>query len=221
MARAGYQVTIRRAGPATVGSAMTMTHLGERVHRISVSSTRVVDPNQPWSLVVSGVTLSYASVQSVDWLFGEVTTATLTAVPTLNATYMTLDTSVSTQIVAEVKSHSVSESSDLIDTTTYNAAGSPIRQRIYGLRDAEVSLDMNLTVAQSAALATLHFQGANVFFEVNSGYSMLWRGMGLIDSISRNAEVEGLVESTVTWKVNCHVDSNNRNLVTAISERLI
>jgi predicted secreted protein len=219
MPRAGYQVTIRRAGAPTSGT-LALTHLGDGLHRVTNAANRVISPNHPWHLMLSGATVAYSDVQSADWLFGYIQTEDLAGVPDLHATYLPLDLSSGAQVVGGVTSHSVSESANLIDITDYNATGEAIRKRIYGLRDATVSLSMNLTTAQSVAVRAIYDAGQDSVFEVNSGFDAVWRGIGKIASCNVASEVDDKVTLEVEWNISSVRDQHVPTIFTGISERV-
>jgi predicted secreted protein len=219
MPRAGFQVTIRRAGVSTSGT-LPLTHLGAGLHRVTNAAHRVIDPTQPWHLLLSGVTVPYSEIQSADFLFGYIQTDTLAGVPDFVGSYRPLDLSSGAQVVAGVKSHSLSENAELLDVTDYNHVGEPIRKRIYGLRDASLSLTMNLSTTESLAIRAIHAAGDHSFFEVNSGFSAVWRGVGKIADCSVDTTVDGLVEMSIEWNISSVRDQHVPTIFTGISTRV-
>ena len=218
MARAGFQCAIRRGGIPTTMTAEACTTLSSTSFQVTSSARRCIDPSFPWHITVSGATLAYTNVTTFDFLFGQFTvTSPLAAAPTLTGTFIPLTTA--SEFVSEVKGHSLTESSELLDTTVYTST-SPFRRRISGLADASLSLDMLLNPNDMARLATLSATGSDVFVEVNSGFSPLFRGVGKITSIERSASVDGLVEATVEWVLSASRDDRTGRIA-GYSERTL
>jgi len=216
MARAGYQCAIRRGGIPTSMTAEACTTLSSTRFQVTTSARRCIDPSQPWHITVSGATLSYANVTAFDFLFGEFTVASpLAAAPTLTGTFVPLTTA--SEFISEVKSHSLAESTVLLDTTVYTST-SPFRRRIDGLADATLSLDMLVNPNDMARLATLFSNGSDVFIDVNSGSSPLFRGIGKIVSLERSTTVDGLVEASVEWQLAAARDDRTGR-ITGYSDR--
>ncbi len=218
MARAGFQCAIRRGGIPTTMTAEACTTLSSTSFQVTSAARRCIDPSFPWHITVSGATLAYTSVTAFDFLFGQFTvTSPLAAAPTLTGTFIPLTTA--SEFVSEVKGHSLTESSELLDTTVYTST-SPFRRRISGLADASLSLDMLLNPNDMARLATLSATGSDVFVEVNSGFSPLFRGIGKITSIERSTSVDGLVEATVEWVLSASRDDRTGRIA-GYSERTL
>jgi hypothetical protein len=180
-------------------TAEACTTVSSTRFQVTSAARRCIDPTQPWHVTVSGATLAYTSISSFDFLFGEInTTAPLAAAPTLTATFIPLTTA--SEFVSEVKGHSLTEQSEVLDTTVYTST-SPFRKRTYGLADASISVDMLLNVNDMARLATLMSTGADAFIDINTGASPYFRAIGKVVSIERSATVDGLVEATVEWQL--------------------
>lgn len=215
MARAGFQCAIRRGGVPTTMTAEACTTTGSPTFQVTDPARRCIDPASPWHVTVGGATLAYTAISSFDFLFGEFTTsAPLAGAPTLTATFIPMSNS---DLITEVKSHSLSESSELLDSTVYTST-SPFRRRIYGLADASLSIDMLVNTTDMARLATLMSSGGNAFVEINTGFSPLFRAIGKITSIERSATVDGLVEATVEWVLAAERDETLSTIV-GYSER--
>jgi hypothetical protein len=216
MARAGFQCAIRRGGIPTTMTAEATTALASTQFRVTAAARRCIDPSFPWHITVSGATLAYSNITSFDFLFGEFTvTSPLAAIPTITGTFVPLTTA--SEFISEVVGHTLSETTDMLDVTVYTST-SPFRRRIDGLSDATLSLDMLLNPADMARLATLQFRGDDVFVEVNSGYSPLFRGIGKVASIERSGSVDGLVEASVEWVLSASRDDRTGRIA-GYSER--
>ena len=198
MAVAGFKCSIRRGGIPTTTTSEACTTLSSTRFQVTSAARRCIDPTAAWHVKAGVATVAYSAIASFDFLFGEVTLASPTAgvALTFNGTFIPLTTA--SEFVSEVKGHSLSQSSELLDTTVYTST-SPFRKRIYGLADASLSMDMLVNVADMPRLATLMASGANAIVEVNSGVSPVFRAIGKVVSIDRSATVDGLVESTVEW----------------------
>jgi hypothetical protein len=221
MAIAGYRCAIRRGGIVTSTSSEAFTALGGGVFQITSAARRVIDPTQPWSLMHnSTVTLPFSSITGFDFLFGEVTTTGVVGTLTFNGSFIPMTTS--SEIVAEVKSHSLSESTDLLETSVYTGpGGTRTKKRIVGLADASISLDLLLNLTAMDRLTTLYQAGANAILEVNTGSTAIFRGIGKIESLDRSGSVEGLLEVTMEWKLASERDALTRTgLTAAYSERV-
>ena len=201
MATAGYQSRIRRGGDVTSTVSEPFTSLGSDVYQITDSAKRVLDPNVTWSLSDGAGALDLGDVSAVDFLFGEVTIPGVSGTLRFTGSFIPLTTT--SETIGEVFSHSLSEKSDLIDSTVYTGpGGSRMRKRVYGLCDASLTLDMNLNTTDMPSLATLHFQGSTVVVEVLAGAATpVFRAFGKIASISRNGEVAGKVEASIEWQL--------------------
>jgi hypothetical protein len=219
MAVAGFKCSIRRGGIPTAVTAEACTTLSSTRFQVTSTARRCIDPTAPWNVKAGAATVAYSAITSFDFLFGEVTLASPTAgvALTLDGTFIPLTTA--SEFVTEVKGHSLSQSSDLMDTTVYTST-SPFRKRIYGLGDASISVDMLVNVADMPRLATLMSNGSNAIFEINSGSSPVFRGIGKIASIDRSSTVDGLVEATVEWVLNAERDSVS-GFIAGYSERNI
>lgn len=218
MAVAGYRCAIRRGGVPTSTVSEPFTLVTTNVYQITSVAKRAIDPTQPWHITNAGATVSYASIGAFDFLFGEVTIPGVTAAIRFTGTFIPLTTA--SEFLSEVKSHSLSESSDLLDTTVYSGGTNRTRKRINGLADASISLDMNLNVVDMGSLSSLHKAGATVLLEINTGASPVFRGFGKIESIDRSGSVDGLVEASVSWMLAAERDSRT-GFIAGYSERSI
>jgi hypothetical protein len=197
VAKAGFQCAVRRGGVPTTMTAEACTTLSSTRFQVTSAARRCIDPESGWHILVGGATVAYTSITAFDYLFGEFTVASpLASAPTLTATFVPMTTTA--EFISEVKGHSLSQSTELLDVTVYTST-SPFRKRIDGLADASLSLDMLLNPTDMARLATLQATGVNAFVEVNGGASPLFRGIGKVTSIERSTSVDGLVEATVEW----------------------
>lgn len=219
MAKAGFQCSVRRGGIPTTTTAEACTTLSSTRFQITAAAKRCIDPTAAWSVVAGAATVAYTSIAAFDFLFGEITLAAPTAgvALTFNGTFVPLTTSA--ELVTEVKSHSLSQSSELMDTTVYTST-SPFRKRIYGLADASISMDILVNTTDVPRLATLMASGQNAFFEINSGFSPVFRGIGKLTQLDRSSSVDGLVEASVEWVLAAERDSAT-GFVVGYSERNI
>lgn len=216
---AGYRSQIRRGGFPTSTVSEPFTLVSGARYQITDATKRVIDATQPWHLSHTAGTISYASIGAFDFLFGEATVPGVSG--TLRFTGKFIPLTSASEVIAEVTSHEITESTDLIDTTVYTGpSGSRVRKRIAGLSDCAISLGLNLNVADMDTLATLNHTAQRVLLEISSPASEVFRGFGYIETINRSGAVEGKVEATVDWKVDAHRDPVS-NLIAGYSERNI
>lgn len=217
---AGYRSLIRRGGFPTSTVSEPFTLVSGTRFQITDNAKRVIDPTLPWHLSHTSGTVPYSNITAFDFLFGEATVTGVSGTLRFTGSFVPLTTGA--EIVAEVTAHSLSESSDLIDTTVYTGpSGSRLRKRIYGLGDANISVDLNLNTTDMPTLATLNFNGSRVLFELSSPASAVFRGWGRLASLERTGSVEGKVEASLSWELDAHRDAatgfiagyNERNIV--------
>ena len=219
MAKAGFQCSVRRGGIPTTVTAEACTTLSSTRFQVTAAARRCIDPSVTWTLKAGGTPIPTASIAAFDFLFGEVTLTAPTAgvAVTLDGTFIPLTSG--TELVTEVKSHSFTQSSDLLDTTVYSPTGS-FKKRIYGMADASISMDMLVNTTDVPRLATLLSSGQNAFFEINSGFSPVFRGIGKITKLDRSTSVDGLVEASVEWVLAAERDTVT-GFIVGYSERNI
>lgn len=194
---AGYKCLVRRAGTATATTLETLTLISGSTFQIADATKRAIDPRVAFSITNGGQTISYADITSAVWEFGEFTFASVPSATVLfNGSFLPMTTSA--EIITEAKSFTLTESSEMLDNTVFTSTN-PFRQRVYGLADASVSVEMLLNTTDMPSLATLYTQGAMCMLEINSGSSPLFRGYGKIESLERSASVDGLVEVSLNW----------------------
>lgn len=217
MAKAGWQCAIRKSGPSTSTSSEAFTSLGGDEFQITSAAKRMIDISQPWHLRDNAGTVPFASVTAADFAFGEFTVSGVAGALTFYGNYLPLTTA--SELFAEAKSFSISESVELLDTTVFTST-SNYRKRIAGLEDYSLSVDMNLNARDMERLTALKDGTAICGVEINSGASPLFRGYGRIANIERSGSVDGLVEATVEWQVTAdrHAETG---LFAGPSERLL
>lgn len=206
MAKAGFTCLIRRNGVSTTVSGEVCTLVTGNTYQISTAARRALDPNAAYNFKDDAATVAYSDISSLNWEFGEVTFATAkTGTVTFSGSFYPLTTTA--EVVTEAVSFSLSENSELLDSTVFTST-SNLRKRFTGLADAEATVDLLANTTDLPRLATLQFTGAVCMLEINSGFSALFRGYGLIESLERSAAVDGRVEATLTWKLSAQRDAN-------------
>ncbi len=218
MSKAGFRCSIKRGGVPTTTVSEAFTNVTGNVYQITSDAKRLLDPTASWHLSDGAGTISYASVATIDFMFGEVVVPGVSGTLRFTGTYIPLGSDAST-VVGEAYSHTLTESSTLNDKTSYSAT-TGFRKRIYGLADAQVSFDLFLNATDFPRLATLHSNAQLCYLEIASGYSPVFRGIGLIDSLERTADVDGIVEASVSWQLAAQRDANT-GYVIGYSERNI
>ena len=217
MANAGYKCLIRRGGPATSTVSEAFTLISGTKFQITSTARRVIDPETSWFLSDSVGTIPWTSIASADFLYGEFSVTGVSGTLRFTGSYLPMTTR--SEDFYEVKSHTLIETDDLLDTTVYTST-SRFRKRILGLGDASLSMDMYLNAQDRARLATLRFTQKLCAIEVNSGFSSVFRGYGRLEKIETSAAIDGLVEVKVDWKLSAERDTNT-NLIFGYSDRLI
>lgn len=196
MAIAGYTCLVRLAGVSTTCTDEALSNISGAKYQITSEARRCLDPMQTWVFKDGGVAIPYASIATVDFLFGEVTlTAPAAGAVTFTGKFRPLTTS--SEIVAEAYSYSITESTDVMDKTVFNDGR--FRRKLVGLMDAMISMDIHLNSTDAPKLSTFHSSGGLVVVELNFGHTPLFRGVGIVDSFERSASVDGIVEGTATW----------------------
>lgn len=218
MAKAGYSCLIRRGDVPTSTTSEAFTSLGGDVFQITSAARRCIDPRTAWHLKDSAGTVPFADISAADFLFGEFTVASVTGSLTFYGDYIPLTTA--SEVVQGAKSFTLSESSDLLDTTVFNGGTDRNRKRIYGLGDASLSVEGLWDAADHAGLASLHSTGEAFVFEVNSGFSALFRAWGRMAEYSRDGSVEGLLERSFSLELDAQRDAETGFQI-AISDRLL
>lgn len=218
MAVAGFNCAIRRGGIPTATTAEPLTNVAGTVYQITSEARRCLDINAPWHLTDAGGTVDYANINNIDFLFGEVDVTGAAGSLTFSGQFIPLTTA--SDFLSEVVSHSLTESSDLLDTTVYNEGASNLRKRIYGLADANLTIDMLLNSLDMVSLSSLHTAGAVAVIDVNSGYSPRFRAFGRIVSLERSGSVDGRVEASVEWQLAAQRDTNT-GTIQGYSDRLL
>lgn len=189
-------------------SAEATTSLGGNSYQITSAARRCVNPDADFSVLDTGATVAYSGIASVNWAFG---IFTLGSAPggavTVNGEYFPLTTS--SEDVAEGKSFSVSLNTDLLDTTVW---GNEFHTRLAGLKDAEVSLSVISSPTAYSAAYSAYENGTRLCLEFDPDRSTssneVFRIFGRLDSVERTGAVEGLIESTITFKVDASKNSN-------------
>lgn len=195
MAQAGYKCLVRRAGVSTSTSSEAFTSLGGNKFQITSAARRCVDIDTAFHLKDTLGTVAWSRVTAADFAFGEFTVTGVTGALTFYGSYLPLTTSA--DVIAEAKNYSLSESTDLLDTSVFSAQ---FKKRISGLRDVSLSVDLNLNATDMPSLATLAGTGALTVVEVsNSGFTPLFRAYAKLESLERSGSVDGLIEATVSF----------------------
>lgn len=179
--------------------AMTLVSGSSVKFQITDSTRRCIDPEAVFNVQASGSTVAFTAIASMNFEFGEITFSAPIASnsPTLNGKFLPLGAS---QVIAEVKSFSLSESSDLLDKTVFTST-SRFRKRMYGLADATASLDILINTSDVPSLATLQANGNLLCLEILDASTPRFRGFGRIASFERSASVDGLCEGSVEWQL--------------------
>lgn len=218
MAKAGYNCLIRKGGAPTSTTSEAFTSLGGDVYQITSAARRCIDPRTVWHLKDSAGTVPFSDISDADFLFGEFTVASVTGLLTFYGDFIPLTTA--SEVVQNAMSFSLSESSDLLDTTVFTGGVSRVRKRIYGLGDASLSIEGLWTAEDHAGLASLHSSGESFVFEINSGASQLFRAWGKMAEYSRDGSVDGLLERSFSVELDAQRDAETGFQI-AISDRLL
>jgi predicted secreted protein len=218
MARAGYTCLVSKGGLPTTTTSEAFTSLGGNAYQVTSAARRCLDPRSPWHLSHTGGTISPASIAAADFLFGEFTVPGVTGTLRYTGRYIPLTTA--SEVVRGAMSFSLSESSDLNDVTEFVETQSRYRRRLYGLADAQLTVDGFWDAREHTSVASLYSSGEAFVFEVNSGYSALFRAWAKVSEYSRNTSVEGVVERSMTFDLDAQRDSNTGFQI-AISDRLL
>jgi hypothetical protein len=164
---------------------------------ITNSALRCIDPNTPFTLTLDGNPVDLSTdLDSMNFEFGRIQfVASETDTLTITGSYIPLGVA---DLVEDVKSFSVSESSEMLDRTVFTD-GTALRRRFAGLMDVQISMEL---IMSDASVPTFRALGESpVLLEINYDADTRFRGWGVIESIEMSASVDGLVEASVTWNV--------------------
>jgi hypothetical protein len=214
MAEAGYNVALRRGGAPVSTTSLAFSNIAGDVYQVTTEAFRCLDPRSPWHLKDSAGTVDFADISAIDFLFGEITVSGISGALTYYGDYIPLTTA--SEVMQEVKSYSISESSDLNDTTVFS--GSRYRKRIYGLADASITLDGFLSLADEDRLTALQASGAAVVVEVRSAATPRFRAWAKVESVEKTGSVEGVLERSVTFQLDAQRDDAT-GFFAAVSDR--
>lgn len=203
---AGYKCLIRRSGASTSTTSELLNLVTGFEYQIATSARKAIDPNTPWHFKNGAATIAFTDILALDFAFGDVTFATSkSSTVTFNGSFLPMTTS--SEIVTEVKSFSLKESSDLLDKTVFTSTSRFVK-RMYGLADAELSLDLLLNATDMPSLATAQMTGRMQMIEIATGATPVFRGYGKLESLERTGSVDGLIEATLNWKLAAERDDN-------------
>ena len=219
MAIAGYKALVRSAGASTTVSGEACTNVSGAKYQITSSARRLLNPLATWVFKDGGVDIPYASIATVDFLFGEVTlTAPAAGAVTFSGDFYPITTA--SEIVAEVKGFGLSFTTDVLDKTVLNANASNLRKKTVGLKTATLSLDLLLNSTDDLKLSTYQSNGNLLAVDINFGSTPLFRGIGWVGEYNRSGSVDGLLEATATWDVSGEQETiSGRKFLYGYSER--
>lgn len=197
---------VRRGGTPTLMTSEPVSLLSGSTYRITAPARRCVDPNS-LSFSTSPAT-AVNLISGADFLFGEFTVSAGT-LASVTAYYIPLGTP---EVLAEVKSFSLSETTEMLDRTVF-LSGVPLRRKIPGLADATISLELLVDNTDLPALQDIYQDGEEVLLEINTGAVEFFRAWGHIESIERSGSVDGLIEATVNWTLSAQRNAQTGQIV--------
>jgi hypothetical protein len=203
MAVPGFAAQVRRSGTSTSTTDEACEQVSGNLYQVTNAARRVIDPTVAWHFKDDGATVPYADIVSLDYVNGQVL---LSGAPVgdveFNGSFLPLTTS--SEVVAEARSYTLSESTDLLDTTVF--AGSTealLHSRMASLKDASIEVESIASVASLATLETYKNAGTPVVVEIYQGSTgaQRFRGFCLVETIERSGEVAGLIQSSISFKI--------------------
>jgi hypothetical protein len=199
-ASAAHRSVIKFSGTSTLMSSEPMSLVSGLTYRVTAAGRRVLDPLQPVEVRADGI-LVPATDYSLSYLFGTVTFAAAPAAPvTITANFLPM------WPLAAARSFSIQCSRAALDNTPMGELGA--RSKQMGLIDAQVSvghLDED-TFADDFDTGTgvLRFwdiweADAPKLVEIRPGGDAIevFRGWFILPSLSADAELDGLVETSI------------------------
>lgn len=202
----GYDVEIyisRLASTPTAVSGGSATLVSGKTYRVA-STNCIWDPDTAVVVYDNGSPVASGDIATLDYLHGSVTFAsgyTVTGPVTIDYSYFTR-----TQI-AYAKAGSFRCERDLLDTSRFDTAH---RKRVAGLKTASGTISYIGFIGDSVT------SNVNTEFEAGTEYviEFWWRVTGsyatiepyprkarcFIESLAPQADVEGLVEDTISWQ---------------------
>lgn len=221
MAQAGYTCVVRKSGATAIIAAEPMqvipagTSYGpfplpspnSTVFRITTAARRCIDSSTVFNLKTGTGTVLYSDIIAADFVNGEFTLSGATAG---NATSLTfngnfLPITTSSDFVPETKSFSLTNNVDLLETTVMasTVTGQFFHMRTYGLKDTMLTVNVIADGIKLGDLYTAMFNGAPLVIEIYFGNDAIprFRGQCLVESISPKAQVDGLVETDISFKI--------------------
>lgn len=209
MAVAGYSCLVRKSGVSTAITTEPMSIMSSTSvkFRITDSARRVIDPNTAWHIKNGTTTMAYSDIAALDYMFSEFTLNAPVAdgsVTSLSFSGSYLPITTSSDTILETKSFSLSENNDLLGTDVFTGTTQlGIRRRMTGLQDVSLEVNSIARDADLVSLASVQQAGVHVVAEVFFGEPThpRFRGICLIENIDRETAVEGLVETTIGFKI--------------------
>ena len=213
MAQPGYSCVVRKTGisttiaaePCSIASQSWWPPLpspNSTVFRITDVTRRCIDPNQPFNFKDGATTIAYSTL-SIDFFHGVITTAAPTAgALTFNGNFLPITTA--SDFIPETKSYSLTVSSNLLDKTVMGGlTANFVVARIPALKDVSLTVESITDLVQLAYLNTVMFQGAPVVTEIYFGRDAIprFRGLCLVESINESVAVDGLVQTSLSFKI--------------------
>lgn len=215
-AMAGYGCLVRKSGVSTAITTEPCSIFAASSVRFQItdSTKRVIDPNTVWHVKDGTTTVAYSTISAVDFVMGQITFAAPLASNTalsvsFSGSYLPITTS--SDVLLETKTFKLAQSRDLLDTTVFagtTGGNANIRKRIGALEDVSLSVHSVAQPQDLATLSTIQFNGNPVVVEVFFGdvTANRFRGFCQIADIDRAAEMSGLVETDVAFKIASIVD---------------
>lgn len=202
---AGYACLVRKSGTSTAITAESCASIsvGSTAFQVTDSTKRVIDPRADFNFKDGSTTIAYSNILSLDFLNGRVSfSAAVAGALTFNGSFLPITTS--SDIILETKSFSLGQSVDLQDATVLTGSTTNYAHvRVPTLKDVTLSVDSLSTATLLGSLSSAMFNGQPVITEVFFGdqNTPRFRGFMQIDSISNAEAVDGLMDTTVDFKV--------------------
>lgn len=193
--------SIHRIGSSTAATGNSLSLVGGRTYRTAITPREIWDVSQAVTIYDNGSPVASSNIESIDFLFGQVTFAssyTVTGPVTADHHYHTK------AIVAAAKGASFQATRELLETSRFNRA---YRSRVAGLKMASGTLEYIGFLGDAATGGYLSdfVDGDDAIIDfhwlsTDSSYATTRRARAKLTSLAPNATIDSLVGDTVSWE---------------------
>lgn len=198
---AGYVASIKAAGTSTSMSTEAMELVSGKTYKITDATKNAWDYSKAIVIWDNGAPVADADIESINWLFGQVTFATAytpTGPITVNSGWYFPMTE-----VARANSFTLTQTVETIDETDYATANSNGGYRVFSPGLRTISLELGGFYDEDDAVWTTLENRAELIIEINPDGSGLSLARGVFKLVTRNqsGDVGALEEQSRTFNL--------------------